>query len=62
MKRLLCVITMATSMLVLAPLAQATVITYYADLSGPTSLGTGSVTVTIDSGAHSMQVGRAFPA
>lgn len=34
MKRLLCVITMAASMLVVAPLAQATVITYYADLSG----------------------------
>lgn len=66
MKRLLCVITMAASMLVVAPLAQATVITYYADLSGleeapaNASPGTGSVTVTVDSDANTMQVHATF--
>ena len=66
MKRLLSAITMAATMLFVAPLAQATIITYYADLSGlnespsNASPGTGSATVIYDDALHTMQVKATF--
>lgn len=66
MKRSLCVLTMAASMLVIAPLAHATVITYYADLNGLNesppngSPGFGSATVSTDDVAHTMSIHFTF--
>jgi hypothetical protein len=66
MKRSLCALTMAASMLVVTPLAHATVITYYADLSGlneappNASPGFGSTTVSTDDVAHTMSIHFTF--
>lgn len=66
MKHLLCVFTIAASMLVVAPLSHATIITYYADLSGlnepppNVSTGTGSATVIYDDVLHTMSVHTDF--
>jgi hypothetical protein len=66
MKRSLCVLAMAASMLVVAPSAHATIITYSADLSGlnevpaNASPGFGSATVTTDDVAHTMAIHFTF--
>ena len=66
MKRSLSVLAMATSLVLAAPLAHATMITYYADLSGPNesppnaSPATGSATVTVDDVLDTMRVVAIF--
>ena len=66
MKHSLSVLAMATSLLLSAPLAQATMITYHADLTGPSespsnaSPAIGSATVTIDDVLDTMRVVAIF--
>lgn len=66
MKRSVCVLTMAAAILVAAPVAQATIITYHADLNGANeatpnaSPGFGSAAVTYDDSLHSMRVQATF--
>jgi hypothetical protein len=66
MKHSLFVLVMATSMLVAAPFAHATIITYTANLSGLNespangSPGTGSAFVTIDDFLNTMSVNLSF--
>jgi hypothetical protein len=66
MKHSLFVLVMATSMLVAAPFAHATIITYTANLSGSNespangSPGTGSAFVTIDDFLNTMSVNLSF--
>lgn len=66
MKRSLCALTMAASMLAVAPLAQATIITYRAELSGANeappnaSPGTGSAIVITDDVANTMSIHASF--
>ncbi|WP_291991924.1 CHRD domain-containing protein [Candidatus Accumulibacter sp. ACC003] len=66
MKRSVCALTMAAAILVAAPVAQATIITYHADLNGANealpnaSPGFGSAIVTYDDVLHSMRVEATF--
>ncbi|WP_313954144.1 CHRD domain-containing protein [Accumulibacter sp.] len=66
MKRSLCVLAMTAALLVAAPLAHATIITYHTALSGVNesppnaSLGVGSAIVTIDDALNTMRVEATF--